>query len=70
MSSVQLISGANAESADVAGKTLAEVRQAYQDVLNIDPRAEVRLGGKPVGPDYVLQEGDQVEFIKVAGAKG
>jgi hypothetical protein len=54
----------------IAGKSVSEVRQALKEPLNIDPRALALVNGRDVAASYVLQEGDQLEFVRLAGEKG
>jgi molybdopterin converting factor small subunit len=63
--------GVNSTSSDsVAGKTVAEVREQLEDVLNIPASAQVRVNGNPAGEDNEIADGSTVEFVKVAGEKG
>ncbi len=54
----------------ISGKSVAEVRQALKEPLNIDPRAMALINGREVRPDYLLKAGDQLEFVRLAGEKG
>jgi hypothetical protein len=54
----------------IAGKSVAEVRQALKEPLNIDPRAMALVNGLEARPDYLLKEADQLEFVRLAGEKG
>ena len=54
----------------IAGKSVGEVRQALKEPLNIDPRALALVNGRDVAASYVLKEGDQLEFVRLAGEKG
>ena len=62
--------GVHSLEAAIAGKTVAEVRQALREPLNIDPRALALINGRDVAAAYVLKEGDQLEFVRLAGEKG
>jgi molybdopterin converting factor small subunit len=63
--------GVNSTSSDsVAGKTVAEVREQLEEVLNIPESAQVRVNGSPAGEDNEIADGSTVEFVKVAGEKG
>lgn len=67
----KIICGANAQELDgVAGKTLGEVKSQLADVLNIPSPVQTIVGGQTVNDDYELKEGDTVELVKPAGAKG
>jgi hypothetical protein len=54
----------------IAGKSVGEVRQALREPLNIDPRALALVNGRDVAASYRLKEGDQLEFVRLAGEKG
>jgi sulfur carrier protein ThiS len=67
---VKISYGVHSLEAAIAGKSVAEVRQALKEPLNIDPRALALVNGKDVPAAYVLKEGDQLEFVRLAGEKG
>lgn len=54
----------------VAGKSVGEVRQALKEPLNIDTRALALVNGREAAASYLLKEGDQLEFVRLAGEKG
>jgi hypothetical protein len=54
----------------IAGKSVGEVRQALKEALNIDPRALALINGREVAVSHLLKEGDQLEFVRLAGEKG
>jgi hypothetical protein len=54
----------------IAGKSVGEVRQALKEALNIDPRALALVNGREVAVSHLLKEGDQLEFVRLAGEKG
>jgi hypothetical protein len=62
--------GVHSLDAAIAGKSVGEVRQALREPLNIDPRALALVNGRDVAASYVLKEGDQLEFVRLAGEKG
>ena len=65
-----IINGVNTLSADLAGKTVNEVRDMLSQALNIDPEAQSVVNGDSVAEDYTLATGDELEFIKSSGVKG
>ncbi|MCX5892401.1 MAG: MoaD/ThiS family protein [Deltaproteobacteria bacterium] len=67
---VKISYGVHSLEAAVAGKAVGEVRQALKEPLNIDPRALALVNGRDVAAAYVLKEGDQLEFVRLAGEKG
>jgi len=68
--SIKVVCGANTHEGEFVGMTVGEVRQQLKDVLNIADEAQTSVSGDVVKDDYVLKEGDNLEFIKKAGDKG
>lgn len=62
--------GASSGNFPVAGKSVKEVGEFLREVLNVDRLSTGLVNGKEVGPDYVIQSGDSLEFLKPAGKKG
>lgn len=63
--------GVNTMNLDsIAGKTVGEVRDQVEEVLNIPSSAQVRVNGSPANEDTVVSDNSTVEFVKVAGEKG
>jgi hypothetical protein len=67
---VKVSYGVHSLDAAIAGKAVGEVRQALREPLNIDPRALALVNGRDVAASYILKEGDQLEFVRLAGEKG
>lgn len=67
---VKISYGIHNLDAAIAGKSVSEVRQALKEPLNIDPRALALVNGRDVAASYVLKDGDQLEFVRLAGEKG
>jgi hypothetical protein len=67
---VKVSYGVHSLEAGIAGKSVGEVRQALKEPLNIDPRALALVNGRDVAASYLLKEGDQLEFVRLAGEKG
>ena len=67
---VKISYGVHNLEAAIAGKSVGEVRQALKEPLNIDPRALALVNGRDVAASHVLQQGDQLEFVRLAGEKG
>ena len=67
---VKISYGVHNLDAAIAGKSVSEVRQTLREPLNIDPRAVALVNGRDVAASYILQEGDQLEFVRLAGEKG
>jgi antitoxin (DNA-binding transcriptional repressor) of toxin-antitoxin stability system len=62
--------GAESMNVSAAGRTVGEIRQHMKHVLNIPEDAQSRVNGNLVDGDYVLQDNDTLEFVKVSGQKG
>lgn len=67
---VKISYGVHNLEAAIAGKSVSEVRQALKEPLNIDPRALALVNGRDVVAAHILQAGDQLEFVRLAGEKG
>jgi len=67
---VKISYGVHVLTAAIAGKSVGEVRQALKEPLNIDPRALALVNGRNASASLVLKEGDQLEFVRLAGEKG
>lgn len=53
-----------------AGKTVGEVRTEYAKLWGIPKDANAYKGKERMGDDYVIEDGDQIEFHRRAGEKG
>ncbi len=62
--------GASSGNFPVGGKTVKDVGDFLREVLNVDRLSTGLVNGKEVGADYVLKNGDTLEFLKPAGKKG
>ncbi len=67
---VKISYGVHTLEVAIAGKSVGEVRQALKEPLNIDPRALALVNGQDVAASYILKDGDQLEFVRLAGEKG
>lgn len=54
----------------LVGRKVSEVSNFLEEALNIDLDSVPFVNGEEVSMDYVLKEGDTVEFVKRAGRKG
>ena len=66
----KIINGVNTLDADLAGKTVGEIRAMLAQALNIDGAANPVANGETVGEDYILRANDELEFVKASGEKG
>ena len=68
--SVNIESGVNSMSLDVAGTSVASVISTVKSILNLDGEESVKVNGNDVDADYIVQDGDKIEFVKASGEKG
>ena len=69
-SQVRVLYGVHALEANLAGRTVSDVRQAVRQALNISPQAVAVVNGREVEESFVLLAGQQLEFVRLAGEKG
>jgi len=62
--------GASSQDFPVVGKSIGYVTSILTDVLNIPVMAKILVNGSIVNSNYVLRDGDSVEYIKEGGKKG
>jgi len=62
--------GASSGAFPVQGKSVREVGEFLREVLNLDRLSTGLVNGKEVDANYVLKNGDRLEFLKPAGRKG
>lgn len=67
---VRVICGVHTLEAHVAGRSVEEVRAALSQALNVSPAAVAVVDGVEVGARHILREGEQLEFVRLAGEKG
>jgi molybdopterin converting factor small subunit len=69
---VKVFYGTNDFAGTFTGKTVAEVYDGTQGILNLPSSSEmtVLVNGKSAEFDKRVKAGDEVEFIKVSGTKG
>jgi hypothetical protein len=67
---VRVLYGVHALEANLAGRTVADVRQALRQALNISPQAVAIVDGREVEEGAILLAGQQLEFVRLAGEKG
>lgn len=71
MKKIRVVHGANEQYFDnLEGKTVGTVRKSLREVFNIPGDAEALIAGKSVGDDFILEGGQNLEFVKEAGVKG
>jgi molybdopterin converting factor small subunit len=62
--------GASSGEFHVVGRTIFEISEFLREVLNVSTMAISLVNGKIVDNEYIVKEGDEVEFLKPAGQKG
>ncbi len=68
---VTISSGSMSNNYPVVGKSIYEIEKLLGQVLNVNPYARIVLvNGEEVTNDYIVQEGDIVEFVNEAYDKG
>ena len=67
---VRVLYGVHSLEADLAGRTVADVRQALRQALNISPQAVAVVDGREAEEGVILLAGQQLEFVRLAGEKG
>ncbi len=67
---IEVTCGANTGNFPVAGKRVGEVAEYLREVLNVTRMSTGLVNGKEKGNDYVLKDGDRLEFLKPTGKKG
>ena len=67
---IKVSCGASSGRFPVVGKEITAVTQLLSEVLNIDATAEPIVNGEEVDGEYLLEDGDTLEFTKRAGRKG
>jgi len=68
--SVGVIHGVHTHSLPLAGMTIGQARAELEERMNIDPEANPIVDGNDVDENYVLREGQVLNFLKAAGEKG
>ena len=63
---VTVVHGADAETADLTGRTVRDVRTLYKNFFNISDEAVPKVNGKQVSEEYVVQDSEKVVFDKKA----
>ena len=58
--------GPDSEQADLTGRSVQEVREAYRHVFSISDDAVPKVNGSQVSETYELQESDKLLFDKNA----
>jgi hypothetical protein len=67
---VEVIHGVYAHSLPLAGMAVRVARTELEERMNIDPTAIAVVDGIEVDENYVLREGQVLNFVKPAGEKG
>lgn len=68
--SVRIVHGANEGRFTLAGKTVRSIAKSLRDAFNIPEDAQALVEGTEVNGDYIVADGDTVEFARSFGRKG
>lgn len=67
---IRVSSGAASGEFPVTGYEVSKVKATLKEILNISKMASPIVNGNHVDDNYIIKEGDEVEFLKPAGQKG
>lgn len=67
---VRVIYGVHSLDVNIAGRSVGEVRAALRQALNIPPQAVAVVDGRERLESHILQVGEILEFVRLAGEKG
>lgn len=65
----RVLCGVHSGKFSVVGRTADDVRCNLRDLFNINDNCQVRANGAHVPNDYVIMNGDTIEFIRPQGQK-
>lgn len=68
--SVRLISGANSESLNLNGQTVAAIRERFASAFTISPAAGATINGETADETETVYDGDTLQFVKETAEKG
>ena len=66
----QIRFGVYSQPGNHVGKTVTEVRNSVGKLWGVPTDASAYLGKEKLNDDYVIKDGDQLEFHRRAGEKG
>ncbi len=67
---IRIIYGVHSLEVNIAGRSVGEVRAQLSQALNIGPRAIAVVDGREVAETHILDSGQVLEFVRLAGEKG
>lgn len=70
LTNITVSCGASSGNFPVVGKTVGQVAEFLREALNIDRLSIGVVNGVEVKDEYVLVNGDSLEFLKSSGRKG
>lgn len=62
--------GIHEQRLPVGGMTVAQVRERFADILDIDPRSRAVLQGRDAAESDVVRAGELLQFVRASGEKG
>ena len=69
-STISVSCGASSGNFAVVGKSVADVKSLYREIMNIDLESSAVVNGDKVRESYILKKGDVLEFLRKSGTKG
>jgi len=66
----KVVYGPNSLNQNLEGKTVEEVTELLEDLFGLSGDETVKVNGVEVDDDYVIEDGDTIEYVKSAGSKG
>ena len=66
----KVVYGPNSLNQNLNGKTVEEVTELLEDLFGLSGDETVKVNGVEVDDDYVIEDGDTIEYVKSAGSKG
>jgi uncharacterized protein with beta-barrel porin domain len=67
---VKVTSGVNEMNLELVGQSTATVKHQLDTLLNLSGDEKIVVNGAEVAGDYILEDGDHLEFVKESGTKG
>ena len=66
----KVVYGPNSLNQNLNGKTVEEVTELLEDLFGLSGDETVKVNGVEADDDYVIEDGDTIEYVKSAGSKG
>ncbi|MGQ4893370.1 MAG: hypothetical protein ACP6IQ_01955 [Candidatus Njordarchaeia archaeon] len=66
----KVVYGPNSLNQNLEDKTVEEVTELLEDLFGLSGDETVKVNGIEVDDNYVIEDGDTIEYVKSAGSKG